>query len=1512
MPIVAVDGIGNISFPDEMSEDAINGAIRDQLSSAREAGLKFATEQAPGMMLRAANMTRTGLGVQDQMQQEEADQARLDKARSLVIGGKDLGRFPESETPSAIGLNDVVAPVGKALTGAGRALYAAAVDNAQDFLTSPSARRASYTQPPDAGEPPSNLQAVLSGEEMPAVYQRRVLSKPAQALAAGGQGLIESAPRMAAAAGLAATGVSAPAAAALAFGTTDEGFDPKQAAIAAILPAVGKYAGRAVEAIAYKSGISGDAALNLFNKLGGAAGATGLLTADQIYQISQLSEDKRKDAWIDAIGNAATMLPVMALGEHETQSERGGRRLGRMLNETDMQTPAEVGAAEALRQQGNTRISAPMLFASPEQTADFVRQGIPVSRTIEENRVAPEAAQSQPTYPPSRLQTRPPGYQAEAPIPFTEQPITEGAQNAKAIRGNQGQLPESGPPVEGGEAASRNDLQSFKSEQPESVVQGEAPSAPEVKPQTPEEIKAEALAAKSKAQSDAINRGLAPEQVKITVNRPTLPDGTEVGSYAQVDGIEDGKNTFSSNPENFNQAGAKFKVPPSADLLKLPQGQYTLPEALAKLDELRTRSETKPNVTETQPVGNETPASEAAQNGTATETAPAAVNPEGVTIPGQGGESAAGKAGRTAINPPSFFKGITDPIKRTFQSVVDFLKQDRLDHETSPDSAAPTRRRLIADLVDRVIGPRSAETVDAASRQIAGESVPKTMAASPESGNAMVRFASAQLAAPHIARSLTREVLGDNWNNEAFRNRLGAVLVEDRLRAIRQGFEKAGDTEKAANVNSLVGKGKPFATEADFQAALKDKDIQDAIARHKETVQAEAQKFHTAIEGDLAGPGVNTGAFVNLQAVFEDSPETVFRGSAKGDYTRPFKRKSVFSQRAEGTAANYATDYSDLAERMIRGNFEEYTKRQLYDQLVKDGLAVVQSPGQPRPMFDGKPAVKFQIVRRGRDTQNLWVRPDIATELRSAENLDGPIRGAALTRVSNALNAIQLAGPTDAVWHVANMMSSIASAQGGKNVLVDLARKMPLANVVDATVRVGLAARKVLQNDPEVLKTLSELSQIGAVRGDRAGGGINSRIINLLDQAGRVVRNDLYDNLVKRGLITASEEGRREWVNQMGQYNQRLMGQFQSFFKEAGLSPFIVAGRNFNRQAMRRVTLSPGIRAANLQSAVQMRAVEGVGVLATLVAVPAVMNAILTGKPGGRPGTPFGAIDTGKDDKNGKMIVVDPAQWIGLRRGMRMTGINAAVEGLRRGEPTREIEKNMGRDIIGSAVHPWAGPAVQAPVIAATGQTTGFRKESKDPGDYWENFKAALANINPLLHGWVNKQKPGIAPGVESSVASLSGAAGIKTATPLSASSQINNMAHSWLEKSADPKLKAKFEEQQKQDFGESDYKGLKSALRDQDYDTAAEELRKLVEVKGKKLSDVSKYMRPTGEDYITPKPVPGLSTAQSQKFLRSLPPEQRKIWDAAKKERKDLYERYQKLRKEIRTYDQPQLDTPA
>lgn len=659
-------------------------------------------------------------------------------------------------------------------------------------------------------------------------------------------------------------------------------------------------------------------------------------------------------------------------------------------------------------------------------------------------------------------------------------------------------------------------------------------------------------------------------------------------------------------------------------------------------------------------------------------------------------------------------------------------------------------------------------------RKVASDVAPKTHALSEDSGVSLVQYAAAKEAAPKIAAAHAAIVLGSHIHDPAFANKLGATLVEDRLQGIKTGLlaqaQKAAAAndpalakeffDHAQNVTTMVGKpNSPFKTLADYRASLADPEIQAAITRHKATVQPIAQKQHADLGGRIAQPGLETQAFVNLEALDKDGnpvngPKA--GGTRKGDLTAPRMKGSVNNQRAYGVADNYQTDYNKIAQSMISGNFEETAKRQMYDQLTKDGLAVVMppSPGQPAPVINGNPARKIEIERRGLPSggsshtlvRNLWVDPKIYPEVYKAMNLDETFKNAGLEHTANVANWLQLKGPVNALFHTANLLSSIAGQQGGKDVLTDLVRKIPGVNVVDSLAKITMRARSVVADSTEVRQSIAKLARMGAGRAPFEGAGATSRFLQLIDQAARLVRGDMYDNLVERSWAKDTEQARRDFVNKVGVYNPRLQGQLVSKLKDWGVSPFIVAGQSFNSQALRRVTASPGVTPASTGANLKMRAVELGGLAASLFGIPMAINYALTKQPFGRPGTPLGAIDTGKTDAKGNAIVVDPQQWTGVRRGMRLTGANAVATGVMKGQSSGEMLDNAGRDMIGGFLHPVAGPLVNTAATAATGYNASFYKQAGKaaPGNSQlvQNSIAAAKQLNPLVGNALQGSNP--------------------------------------------------------------------------------------------------------------------------------------------------------------------------
>lgn len=765
-------------------------------------------------------------------------------------------------------------------------------------------------------------------------------------------------------------------------------------------------------------------------------------------------------------------------------------------------------------------------------------------------------------------------------------------------------------------------------------------------------------------------------------------------------------------------------------------------------------------------------------------------------------------------------KDASEATPEQLQSLTnDFRTLDPEKFSTNSAAGSTVTTRALSAMSSVLHGTN--QTVNAALKSLSGTSAPVTSSLSQASGDALVRYASAEMAGPDIASSFAGRVLGDKIHDQGFANKLGSVLVEDRLRGLKGQFlaeaakaKQAGDAvaeqeylDKAQQVTSLVGKtDSPFKTEADFKAALADKDIKAAVERHKALVQPLAEQMHSDLGGSVAAPGANTKAFVNLSVLDDDGAalNKVGRGSSKGDLTVPLKKGSAFTRKAFGTAERYDTDYNSIVKNMITGNFEETAKRQMYEQLQKDGLGVMLSPSDKPPEINGAPPRKLQIERRGLGgrtlVRNLWVDRKIYPEVLRAMNLDETFKNSALTHLGNVLNTVQIKGPVDAVAHVSNILTSIAGSQGGKSVVGDLIRKLPGVNVVDAMTRVFLKAREVASDTAEVRGQAAEVKRTGAGRDPHEGGWLTQKI-QVIDKAARLVRDDMYQNLVDRGLAKDSEAGRREFINQVGQYNPRLQGQIQAKLKELGASPFVVAGTNFNRNALRRVTGTPGITPASASAAVKLRAVETASLVAGLVGIPMAINYVLSGNPNGRPGTPFGGIDTGKTNDDGKAVVVDPQQWTGVRRGLRITGADAALSGQARGEGAKVTVDRAGRDIFGGFIHPYAGPLVNAVSTLFTGYNASQHRQAEKvaPGESQlaANALAAGKQLNPFVGNTIDglkKDSPfkeggswdGITQGI---LKPLKQAAGIKEATPVSSANRIITLAHQFNDELGIPRV---------------------------------------------------------------------------------------------------------------------------
>lgn len=693
----------------------------------------------------------------------------------------------------------------------------------------------------------------------------------------------------------------------------------------------------------------------------------------------------------------------------------------------------------------------------------------------------------------------------------------------------------------------------------------------------------------------------------------------------------------------------------------------------------------------------------------------------------------------------------------------------------------------LGQAVTTLIGNAKNVASDAASSVVSAFSrsaMPKLTALGRKAADLGVRYASAHIAAQPLAKAAVAEVLPKRYKDEGFRIKLGAVLVEGRLQALRQKFLANGDTASAAQVGTLIGSvGSPFKTDAEYRIMRADPEIQDAIARHKAVVQQSAENIHTELGGKLDVLDED-GAFVNLKALDPMDPQDKRQmptSTRRGNLRNPRLQKSAFAGKAEGNADAYTLDYQKIVENTVGRNIERVAKKRFVEKLVDSGLAKILTPAQASefntttferyPDFNGRRAARIEGVvdyayvnQEGRAVQvkkDLYVDPRIEAELRSAFNVDSPLfQKTGLNVLPQLLTHIQIAGPVDFVYHTARIFAQIANSPGGKSFVRDLGRKIPGVNLLDAVARIGANIGKVIQDTPEIRARIAHLAEIGALRGESKG------LLALVDKAGRLALDTMYDNLVSRNLVKDTEAGRRDFSNQVGRYNSRLQTRVVRELKSAGLSPFITAGLSGNVEGIKAMAGSPVARGKTRAATAQLWATQVAGHVLSLVVVPALVNYLTTGKVTGRDGIPIGAIDTGKDDELGKHIWIDPLKWTGVRRGMRVTGIGAFLERKRTGGSNAEALDDSARAVLQGWTHPFAGPAVNAGVIATTGHDpSGFREAPVvQPGQSQAkaNVKAALRQANPTIEAFLEgKREGGYGTGMMNTVHSLGSAVGI-------------------------------------------------------------------------------------------------------------------------------------------------------
>lgn len=639
-----------------------------------------------------------------------------------------------------------------------------------------------------------------------------------------------------------------------------------------------------------------------------------------------------------------------------------------------------------------------------------------------------------------------------------------------------------------------------------------------------------------------------------------------------------------------------------------------------------------------------------------------------------------------------------------------------------------------------------------------GKTFAKTTIADRGAGELGARWISAKIAAPHLAQTFATQVLEGTGVDPV---KFGAALTEDNLRSIRAGAETP---EAKAAVNTIIGaKNSPFKTEAEYQAFLKDPAVQQAVARHQElwqqTIDPMFKKAQMIDPSEpLASRGEQTGARINLYNDTEGTGKDVVGGTGKGNLTATFRKKSPFAIQAKGTGQSYNINYFDQMANTFGRQLEIASKNDFESKLVDSGNAIVGKPGENPVLEDGEKTVAFPLKRSVVITaedgskipvnQNIYIRKSLSNEYRNAANVDRYDIPGVVKAFANVANKSALAGLTDASVHSLNLMTALFTRPGivGGALSDSLLSTFGRADVPFTLTKV---ITKAFQDNRA---QVADLASIGAMRADHPTINPMGKFIQVADRATRLVLDDTFKKLSDQGLVENTETNRREFVQQVGNYNIRAQGGLRRLARETGAGPFATAGTTFNTLGLRTATLSPGATATSPMAAGALRA----NVLSKWVGASVLvgtLNYLLTKDKGGgvmgRAGVPVGSVDSGLDDQNGRPLSFSVFNLLGLGRALRVTGIRGAMESQRKGLNLSTALDASARDVFNTSISPFTGPVIRFGTEAASGYQPAIgvprATHVAAPGENQtqQNIKDAILDANPILKSIALSKEPG-------------------------------------------------------------------------------------------------------------------------------------------------------------------------
>ncbi len=528
-----------------------------------------------------------------------------------------------------------------------------------------------------------------------------------------------------------------------------------------------------------------------------------------------------------------------------------------------------------------------------------------------------------------------------------------------------------------------------------------------------------------------------------------------------------------------------------------------------------------------------------------------------------------------------------------------------------------------------------------------------------------------------------------------------------------------------------------------FDAVRSDPGVQRGLAAYKRLVEKPMAENHALNEGvfsDALGP------LDTYYPLISTERQQIFGPGRRLPYRAPRNQANIM---ATGLSEDYDASMAAFRDRLA-GAVRSNDKAALIKTI--EGAGWLRPVGRGRPQLDvfrGPDGNEYSpevvetspartIIQQGKVVHvpaGMSVMPQwLARELRPILERVYPSSPTAVDRIINAINTLALTGPTDAVFHSANLLGTLIANTPflGDSPAWKVA-SLPVLKKFSAMVKIAMTD-PTTQESAQDLIAMAKLGLIpdrfGSVEyskksAEEMGAEVSrfSMAPLLFGRKGLDIRARLIMyRMAKAVNPDATPQELYKFVNQLGIYVPALQSEIERSIKRSGLGPFYTAGSTMLRNGVNAWTgMGPmPKRGISLKLWQQLTG----GAVAT-IALWMLVNKAVTGK-------------YPQDDKKSKFLQIAAppsfrhsdlgnALWgrgsdtgyvnFGffnplLQRGGRLMGVPGAFETHQLGGNAGQMTEAVQRDFLNALAQPGMGPIPRAAFVGLTGQEpylTGLR-----------------------------------------------------------------------------------------------------------------------------------------------------------------------------------------------------------